>query len=182
LRVASRWSLQRGGARFVAAGDVRLQQSLNDCGPTALADLLAITGHRVPSTDSMRKLTRLTSRGTTLADLEQAGRMSGLAVTSIRWNRASLATLPLPALVWVDRHHFVVVAHGPSLDTVEIRDPAAGRYRIARDRFAQRWSGDALVITDSLASHRTSHRGLDARPLRAQGMRTPTVHSMESGR
>ena len=180
LRVVSRWSLERAGARFVDDQRVRLQSSLNDCGPTALADLLDLAGQRVPAADSLRQLSRLTARGTTLANLEQAAKVSGLETTAVHWSPDELETLPLPALVWVDQRHFVVVSQRVSQDSVEIHDPAAGLYRIARDRFAHTWTGEALIISDSLDSHRTSQSRLNVRPLGAQGLRALTIHSLES--
>ncbi|MFI5233504.1 MAG: cysteine peptidase family C39 domain-containing protein [Gemmatimonadales bacterium] len=151
LRAVTRWSLEWRGARFIAQDGARLQSSLNDCGPAALADFLELTGRAVPSADSMKRLTATDQHGTTLANLEAAAVASGLRVFSVRWDPGELALLPLPSLVWVERRHFVVVARRSGADSVEIHDPAAGRYRMTVDRFARSWSGEALIPLDSIS-------------------------------
>jgi predicted double-glycine peptidase len=171
LRAVSRWSLQWRGARFVAQGNARLQSSLNDCGPTALADLLELTGVRVPPPDSLRLLTALNARGTTLGDLGSAAGQAGLSVFPVQWDPHEISQLPLPSLVWVERSHFVVVARRIDADSVEVYDPAAGRYRIASERFVRLWSGEALIPLDSISSRRDPQSRSAARSHRPRGTR-----------
>jgi hypothetical protein len=172
LRTVSRWSLQWRGARFVEQGTARLQSSLNDCGPTALADLLELTGVRVPPRDSLRLLSALQSSGTTLGNLGTAAARAGLRVFPVQWDPHEIALLPLPSLVWVERSHFVVVARRIEADSVEVYDPAAGRYRIASDRFVGLWSGEALIPLDSISSYRDPRSRSAARSHRPRGTRT----------
>ena len=179
LRTVTRWTLEWRGARFVAQGSARLQSSLNDCGPTALADFLELTGLAVPSPDSLRRLTLMGSNGTTLDNLEAAAAVTGLRVFSVRWDPAELAQLPLPSLVWVDRRHFVVVARRSSVDSVEVHDPAVGRYRMATDRFAHVWSGEALVPLDSISPHRQADDRSATRSHRPRGTRANRSSSTE---
>jgi predicted double-glycine peptidase len=171
LRAVTRWSLELRGARFITSGRARLQSSLDDCGPTALADFLELSGLPVPSRDSLRRLAATKPSGTTLGDLGTAAGAAGLRVFPVRWDPAELALLPLPSLVWVERRHFVVVARRSRADSVEVLDPAAGRYRMATDRFAQLWSGEALVPLDSISPRRRSDDRSVTRPHRPRGMR-----------
>ncbi|MGH7653852.1 MAG: cysteine peptidase family C39 domain-containing protein [Gemmatimonadaceae bacterium] len=173
LRAVTRWSLEWRGARFIARGGARLQSSLYDCGPTALADFLEIEGLAVPSADSMKRLTDTRQNGTTLANLERAAAASGLRVFSVRWDPAELSLLPLPSLVWVERRHFVVVARRTGADSVEIHDPAVGRYRMTVDRFARSWSGDALIPLDSISPPPVGPHVRDAAPSPAGDAGTP---------
>ena len=154
LRLAAKWSLEWRGARFIGLGGARLQASLNDCGPTALADFLELEGRPVPSRDSLFRLTRTGGYGTTLAQLETAAKLSGLRVFAVAWSPMELRDLPVPSLAWVDHRHFVVVARRDATDSVEVHDPAAGRYRMATERFARVWSGAALVPLDSISPSR----------------------------
>jgi hypothetical protein len=179
LRTITRWSLRLRGARFVPQGRVRLQSSLDDCGPTALADFLELSGLSVPTPDSLRRLTGTNPRGTTLASLESAALTAGLRVFPVRWNPVELAQLPLPSLVWVERSHFVVVAARPRPDSVEVHDPAAGRYRMAGDRFARLWSGEALVPLDSISPRRVPDDRPGRRPHRPRGTRASRVGTTE---
>jgi ABC-type bacteriocin/lantibiotic exporter with double-glycine peptidase domain len=164
LRTVTRWSLRWRGARFVAQENARLQSSLNDCGPTALADLLELSGVRVPPRDSLRRLAALRSTGTTLGDLGAAAAHAGLRVFAVRWDPHEISQLPLPSLAWVERSHFVVIARRAGADSIEVYDPAAGHYRIASDHFAALWSGEALIPLDSSSSHRDPGRRPGAIP------------------
>jgi hypothetical protein len=178
LRVVTRWSLEWHGARFISQEGARLQSSLNDCGPTALADFLELAGRRVPPADSLKRLTATDQNGTTLRHLETAAGAAGLRVFAVQWDPSDLSLLPLPSLVWVDRRHFVVVARRVSADSVEIRDPAAGRYRMTVDRFARSWSGDALIPLDSISRRRPD--GVSAtRPHRPRGTRANRSRTTE---
>lgn len=164
LRAITRWSLERRGARFISQHAARLQSSLNDCGPTALADFLELTGRAVPSADSLRRLTATDQNGTTLEHLETAAFASGLRVFAVRWDPVDLPRLPLPSLAWVDHRHFVVIARRVGGDSVDVDDPAAGRYRMASDRFSGAWSGAALVPLDSISPPPAGRPVRDAAP------------------
>jgi ABC-type bacteriocin/lantibiotic exporter with double-glycine peptidase domain len=179
LRTVARWTLMWRGARFIEQGSVRLQSALNDCGPTALADLLELTGLAVPSPDSLRRLTATDLHGTTLDKLEAAATVAGLPVFSVRWDPSEIAELPLPSLAWVDRRHFVVVARRSSVDSVEVRDPAAGHYRMATDHFARVWSGEALIPLDSISPHRQPDDQSARRSHRPRGTRANRSSSTE---
>ena len=167
------------GARFLPGDGVRLQLSLNDCGPTALGELLELSGLGVPPSDSLRRLTSMTALGTTLERLASAAALAGLEVLRLHWDPADLPLLPIPSLVWVERNHFVVVARRGRADSLEIYDPATGRYRITSRRFARLWSGDALVPLDSISPRRKPDGRPGARPLRLRGTRATWSRTME---
>lgn len=171
LRVLTRWSLESRGARFISQGRARLQSSLNDCGPTALADFLELSGLHVPPQDSLRRLASMTAEGTTLGALEAVALSEGLRVFSVRWDPTELGRLPLPSLVWVERRHFVVIASRSRTDSVEVHDPAAGRYRMASARFARLWSGEALIPLDSISPRRQPDDSSATRSHRPRGTR-----------
>jgi ABC-type bacteriocin/lantibiotic exporter with double-glycine peptidase domain len=179
LRMVTRWSLRWRGARFISQGRARLQSSLDDCGPTALADFLELSGLPVPAPDSLRRLTATTPSGTTLGNLTIAALSAGLRVFPVRWDPAELAMLPLPSLVWVERDHFVVVTARRRPDSVEVHDPAAGRYRMAGDRFVRLWSGEALVPLDSISPRRAPDDRSAKRPQRPRGTRATRVRTTE---
>jgi hypothetical protein len=179
LRAFTRWSLERQGARFVARGRARLQPSLDDCGPTALADFLELSGLPVPSPDSLRRLSGTRRNGTTLGDLATAASNAGLRASQVRWDPAELSELPLPSLVWVEKRHFVVVARRSRADSVEVLDPAAGRYRMASDRFVRLWSGEALIPLDSISPRRGSDDRSKKRLHRLRGTRATRARTTE---
>lgn len=175
LRQLSRWSLERRGARFLESERERFQPSLDTCGPTALADLLELSGRPVPSSDSLRRLTSTTAHGTTIGALASAAASLGLTLFEISWDPHEIERLPLPSLVWVERNHFVVVARRGKADSLDVFDPAAGHYRIASDRFSRLWSGAALIQLDRIVHRRETIEPFDSRPLRLRG--TPAIRS-----
>jgi predicted double-glycine peptidase len=179
LRAVERASLQMRGARFESQGRARLQSSLNDCGPTALADFLELSGVQVPSAATLRRLTDIQPRGTTLGNLATAAERAGLRVFPVRWDPVDIANLPTPSLVWVEKSHFVVVARRARDDSVEINDPAAGRYMIAADRFARLWSGEALIPLDSISPRRRPEAQSELRPHRPRGTRANKARTSE---
>jgi ABC-type bacteriocin/lantibiotic exporter with double-glycine peptidase domain len=179
LRQITRWSLERRGARFLHSGFERFQPSLDACGPTALADLLELTGRRVPSADSLRALTATTSEGTRIDALAAGAASAGLRLFEVRWDPEDFAKLPLPSLVWVERSHFVVVARRDRADSVDVFDPAAGHYRMAGNRFARIWSGAALIQLDGMSLRREPEDTSVSRPLRLRGTRATPSHATE---
>ena len=179
LRLFSRWSLERRGARFLDSGSERLQPSLDDCGPTALADLLDLSGRAVPPDDSLRKLAATTSSGTTIHNLATAAAIAGLRLFEVRWDPGDLAQLPLPSIVWVEHNHFVVVARRERADSVDVFDPASGHYRMAGARFGRLWSGTALIQLDRIGFRRESDDPSAARPLRPRGTRASRSRATE---
>ena len=179
LRAFTRMSLEWRGARFIAQGRARLQSSLDDCGPTALADFLELSALAVPSRDSLRRLAATKPNGTTLGSLGTAAGNAGPRVFPVRWDPAELSRLPLPSLVWVERSHFVVIARRSRSDSVEVHDPAAGRYRMASERFARLWSGEALVPLDSISPRRKSDDRSVKRSHRLRGTRATQSRTTE---
>ena len=179
LQAVERIALQIRGARFEPQGGARLQSSLNDCGPTALADFLELSGVSMPPAESLLRLTHVEPRGTTLENLAAAAGRAGLPVFSVRWDPADIANLPVPALVWVEKSHFVVVARRTHNDSIEINDPAAGRYVMAADRFARLWSGEALIPLDSISPRRRPEQQSEIRPHRPRGTRAHKVRTSE---
>jgi ATP-binding cassette subfamily B protein len=179
LRAFARLSLQVRGAQFESQGAARLQSSLNDCGPTALADFLELSGVSVPPAETLRRLTKIEPTGTTLGNLGIAADRAGLRVFPVRWDPTDFSSLPLPSLVWVEKSHFVVVVRRTSDGVVEVFDPAAGRYLIADARFARLWSGEALIPLDSVSPRRRSDDQSARRPHRPRGTRASKVRTTE---
>jgi len=134
------------GAVYLGQRDVVLQRTPFDCGPAALANLLAVEGRRAPPVDSLARLAGTSTRGTSLGALaEVAGRL-GLSVEVRRLDAASApAPAQLPMVAWVRRSHFVVVLAGPGESTLTVVDPQVGRYSLPVAVFRRRWSGEAMV-------------------------------------
>ena len=146
VRAVLRLGLLMEGAAYQGRDDVVLQRTPFDCGPAALANLLAARGRPVPPVDSLARLAGTTARGTSLGALALVAGRLGLRVEVLHLEPASApAPAHLPMVAWVRRSHFVVVLAGPSDSVLTVVDPQVGRYRIPVAVFRRRWSGEAMV-------------------------------------
>ena len=86
--------------------------------------------------------------GLSLLDLKNYAERRGYQAVGVQLNYASLPKLAGPVLVYLQREdyrHFAVLK-GVRGDRVYLADPSLGNVRLSSDRFAQQWSGIALVL------------------------------------
>ena len=152
VEVSARWSAAPP-ARLVAAitgvealgfdGVVR-QRGRSDCGAAALAMVLASFDRPVP-VELLEDELPIGPRGTSMLALRDSAARHGLEATGWRVSWAHLASVPLPAIAFVDGDHFVVVLRADA-SMVELADPSRGRLRLSRRAFARRWRGEILTF------------------------------------
>lgn len=122
---------------------LRMQQTQTDCGAACLAMVLSSLG-RGTSISEVWKYLPETADGATLRDLIGAATSFGLRLRAFRLPADQLDELPTPFIAHWEQRHFVVVerveAHG-----VVLADPAFGRMRLTRERFAECYSGTLLL-------------------------------------
>jgi len=133
-----------GVERLGAQGVVR-QQTDRDCGVAALAMVLTHFG-RPASLEQLTALLDPGPEGVSMLDLKYGAERLGLRATGWRLTLDQLGAGPLPAIVLVDGHHWVVVTAVEIDGAVLISDPARGRLRMRADTFARRWRGDTLRL------------------------------------
>lgn len=124
------------------------QQGDNDCGPAALASLLAQRGVRVPLSEVTAAVYTPALKGTLLPDMENYARSLGLATRSGRGDLALLRRTidsgrPVLALletgIWVvSRPHYVVV-YGYDDDGLLAHVGTRPRVHISSAAFLERW-------------------------------------------
>jgi predicted double-glycine peptidase len=86
--------------------------------------------------------------GLSLLDLKLQAERMGYQAAGVRLNFASLARLMGPIVVHLERagyKHFAVLK-GVRGDRIHLADPSVGNVRLSVDRFANEWSGIALVL------------------------------------
>jgi predicted double-glycine peptidase len=86
--------------------------------------------------------------GLSLLDLKLCAERMGYQAAGVRLNYASLPKLQGPVVIHLEREdykHFAVLK-GVRGDRIYLADPSRGNVRISIDRFAQEWSGIALVL------------------------------------
>ena len=149
----ARWLAAHGlahdGGRLVEQTGVVMQVHAWDCGPAALANLLALLRHPVPTTNVLAQLAGTTAEGTSLEQLVLAAHHVGVPLRLLITDPAR-APLPTPPYVaWIERRHFVLVAGRQIGDTLTVVDPALGRYRVSASAFRLHWSGAAAVLQNA---------------------------------
>lgn len=157
-RITARAELVDLGATFLGEEGVVLQESLNDCGPAALANALRVRGMATPSLDSLAVLAGTGPAGTRASGLIRAGAELGLPLTLDRVLPERAAQVPRPFIAWVNRNHFVTVTDLTPGGILTVLDPRVGRYSISETDFLSIWSGEALLPTETAPGHRDETR------------------------
>ena len=138
-------------ARRPVLGVVRtptiLQIEALECGAAALAMVLAHYGRWVPL-EELRVLCGVSRDGSKAINVVKAARSLGLKAQGKRQEPADLASLPVPAILFVNMNHFVVF-EGVTKQGFQINDPAGGRRTIPADEFDGMFSGLVLAFEPS---------------------------------
>jgi predicted double-glycine peptidase len=138
--------------------NVVLQRFDYSCGAGALATLMRFYfGDDVTEEDILRSILGSMTKdevedreknGLSLLDLKLCAERRGYQAVGVRLKYASLPQLKGPVLIHLeteDYRHFVVLK-GVRGDRLYLADPSRGNIRMAAERFAQAWSGVALVL------------------------------------
>lgn len=121
-----------------------LQIEALECGAASLAMVLAGYG-RWESLRTLRAACGVDRDGSTLSDLVGAGLQFGLAPTVHRGTAGDLNGLPMPAIIWWDSKHFVVL-EGAAKGSFYVNDPAFGRLTYSAKTFERFYSGAAVTF------------------------------------
>ncbi len=133
------------GIRFLGWDGVILQRGANDCGAAALCMILEHHGISGDSGHLAREL-GTTEDGTTLLALKSAAERRGLSSAGWRISGRDLPEIPLPAIAFLRKGHFVVLDRVEADGSVLVRDPARGRLRMTCDSFRAAWKGQVLLF------------------------------------
>lgn len=124
-----------------------LQIEALECGAAALAMVLAYHGRWVPL-EELRVLCGVSRDGSKAVNILKAARNLGLQAKGMRLEPSSLGSITLPAILFVDMNHFVVL-EGSEPGWVYLNDPAVGRRKVSAADFDGMFSGIALVFEKS---------------------------------
>ncbi len=122
-----------------------LQIEAIECGAASLGMVLAGFG-RWESLRELRTTCRVTRDGSSMSQIMEASLEYGLTPHGHRGTTEDLAGLQMPAIIWWQRRHYVVL-EGASNGTFYVNDPARGEEKYTQDYFAKNYSG-AVVTFD----------------------------------
>ncbi|WP_434739519.1 peptidase domain-containing ABC transporter [Micromonospora sp. SH-82] len=127
---------------------VVLQVAATDCGPSALAMLLAASGRPVPAAH-LRAHLDVGRDGLSLRDLRDAAQEFGLrcraiALPALRHDATRLRELAMPLVAHWNGDHYVVVER-VGRRGIDVVDPAVGRRRLSAAQFSAGSTGVVLL-------------------------------------
>ena len=145
-------SLRAGwkGARFIGESGTIIQAQASDCGAACLKMILSEHGIECSLADLARQLST-TAQGTSMYNLRAVAARFGIPGRSWVLRASELQNAPLPAIAFIEKHHFVVIRKFAEAGVLEVSDPALGTLRWPVASFRQRWRGEILIFDQEWA-------------------------------
>ncbi len=146
------------GVPWAALPRAIAQRGPRDCGPAALATILAWRGRPVGE-EAVLRLAHVRADGVTLAELARLAAAFELPGAWYAVPPDRLGSLPTPFLAHLRAGHFVAVRR-LARGFVLLADPARGLVLERRARFVRAWSGRVLLFDAVLAERAAARRPL----------------------
>ena len=136
---------------------VILQMTEMECGAAALAMVESYYG-RETRVDELRGLLEGGRDGVTAQAIAKQARDHGLIVRAFSVEPEDLRHLPLPAILFWEFNHFVVLERWAP-DRVDIVDPALGRRRLTAEELDAAFTGVVMTFTPGIGFDRRTLSG-----------------------
>jgi ATP-binding cassette subfamily B protein RaxB len=124
---------------------VFFQQSHGDCGGAALKMILEHFDIPIEYGPLWQRL-QDRPEGTTMLGIKQLAESAGLLCEGWRLSPQDLRHIPLPAVLLLQRRHFVVVASVDADKGILILDPVRGRLLVSVRKLVSVWNGETLLF------------------------------------
>jgi len=158
-----------------------LQLEAVECGAAALGMILAYYGRHVPL-EVLRIECGVSRDGSKASGIARAARAHGMVARGFRKEVAELAAIPLPAIVFWNFNHFVVL-EGFREGRAWLNDPARGRRSVTAQEFDQAFTGVVLTLEPGPDFKREGHPPSVVRSLRKylEGLKTSVATAIGLG-
>jgi ABC-type bacteriocin/lantibiotic exporter with double-glycine peptidase domain len=133
----------KSSTAFLGAEGVILQKSKNDCGIAAAKNVVRKFGYEPNGIDTLLKATQ--TSGVNLLEIKRALQAYDLAASGYKTTIQEIHTLSLPMIAHWEGNHFEVVEEIHDGD-ITVIDPAMGRVRYSKSKFAEHWTGIVLSV------------------------------------
>jgi ABC-type bacteriocin/lantibiotic exporter with double-glycine peptidase domain len=147
-KTSNEFAARQLGGTFLGLDGVVMQDRNNNCGPAALKMILEHYGKAVPLRD-LENGVRAREEGWSMKALTEIAERNGIHATGWRLSANDLCERALPAILFVENRHFVVVDSADRVGFFYVRDPALGRLRLHRKALNKIWTGKALVFGEN---------------------------------
>lgn len=124
---------------------VILQTEIAECGLACLAMIINYFGRRIDMSE-LRRISPVTLKGMTLAQLTRIAEVHGLAARPVRLELSAMAELNVPCILHWGMTHFVVLRQ-VKRGGIDIHDPGTGRRFVAWKEVDRGFTGIAVEFT-----------------------------------
>lgn len=140
-RTLARIHVLLAGGRPFSSPTLLLQETLRDCGPTALHNLLLTLEVPSPGPAVLARTSGTRMEGTSMGGLVRSARRLGVPLRARRVPASRLPSLTPPFLAWLGEGHFVTVLAVEDGGWITVHDPGVGGYRLPLRAFGRRFGG-----------------------------------------
>jgi ABC-type bacteriocin/lantibiotic exporter with double-glycine peptidase domain len=135
-----------GGVEYLGRDGIFFQHTATDCGGAALTMIFDRFDIAMEYRVLLERL-HTGTEGAAMSSMKELAQSAGLLCEGWRLAPHDLSVVPLPAILLLRPHHFVVLAGVSSPHWVLILDPMRGRLRVPVRRLLAVWTGESLLFS-----------------------------------